>query len=90
MREKNNELLLDAFDGDGSNDINNKMKDINFLILLVEEMLIETKEMKSYIDRLDKRLISIEGKNNKKIISNILSVLFSEVIKYVLLKLDLR
>lgn len=84
-RSKNNTKRL--------NNLEEKVKDINYLMLILKEITLEIKLMKKKINRIDKKILIIENKPIKRIeqiINNILYVLISGLVGYILLLLGLK
>lgn len=75
------------------NDLESKVEDIHNLTISVREIATETRLMRQDMNKIDKRVIAIEEKPNKRldqIIGYILSALIGGVIGYILLKLGLK
>lgn len=84
-RSKSNTHRLDTLEP--------KVEDIHNLTISVKEIATETRLMRQDMNKIDKRVIAIEEKPNKRldqIIGYILSALIGGVIGYVLLKLGLK
>lgn len=84
-RSKSNTKRLDALEP--------KVEDIHNLTISVKELATETRLMREDMNKMDKRVIAIEERPNKRmdqIIGYILSALIGGLIGYVLLKLGLK
>lgn len=74
-------------------DVEKKVEDIHNLTISVKEIATETRLMREDMNKIDKRVIAIEEKPNKRmdqIIGYILSALIGGIIGYVLIKLGLK
>lgn len=75
------------------NTLEKKLKDINSLTLIMKEITLEIKLINENINKIDKRILIIENKPIKRIeqiINNILYVLISGLVGYILLLLGLK
>lgn len=98
MDRKDIELLKEIEQVTKSNskrldNVERKVEDIHNLTISVKEIAMETKLMREDMNKIDKRVVAIEEKPNKRmdqIIGYILSALIGGVIGYVLLKLGLK
>lgn len=85
QRSKSNTKRLDS--------IENKVEDIHSLTLSTNQIATEVKAMREELNKVDKRLVSLEEKPSKRmdlIWGYIVSAIIGGLIGYVLLKLGLK
>ena len=85
QRSKSNTKRLDS--------VENKVEDIHSLTIAIKEIATEVKIMREDLNKIDKRLISLEEKPSKRmdlIWGYIVSAIVGGLIGYVLLKLGLK